>query len=379
MKLLHISDLHLGKRVNGLSMIEEQEHIIDQLAAIAHDQKPAGVLIAGDIFDRPVASREALKACERLFQSFVDEGIAVFAIPGNHDSSQQLAFCSGLLASSGLHIARAFDGHIDKFLLDEDGVRVCIHLLPFVRPTDVRMALPDLAADIASHQDAVVAALGQDTLEKDALNILVAHQFVMSKGINPKTCDSELTSLGGADAVDAAVFDAYDYVALGHLHGAQHMGRKLVRYSGSPLKYSFSEAKQSKSATILEIGNGTIKSETCPLIPLHDMRELRSSYAMLQDPGYDSGSKLDYMRITLTDTSLFDAMAKLRVIYPHILRLDWDTYSPASSLASERIERIESDNPIDLFDRFYERQSGKKLGTKEREIVVSCIDEADGR
>ena len=227
MKLLHIADLHIGKRVNGMSMIEEQTNVIAQLVTIARDENVAGVLIAGDVFDRPVPSREALETCESLFSGFCEAGIEVFAIPGNHDAPQQLSFCSALLASSGLHIAKAFDGHIDSFDLARGAECVRIHLLPFVRPTDVRMALPDAAASIASHDDAVRAALARDDLDPDACNVLVAHQFVTANGCQPETCDSEVVSVGGTDNVDVSAFDSYDYVALGHLHGAQAVREQI--------------------------------------------------------------------------------------------------------------------------------------------------------
>ncbi len=375
MKLLHIADLHIGKRVNGLSMIEEQTHVIGQLVAIAREEGVAGVLIAGDVFDRPIPSREALEVCEKLFSAFCEIGIEVFAIPGNHDSPQQLSFCSALLASSGLHIAKAFDGHIDRFTLERDGERVCIHLLPFVRPTDVRMALPDAADSISSHDDAVRAALATDELAEDAVNVLVAHQFVTESGSEPMTCDSEVVNVGGTDNVDATAFDAYDYVALGHLHGPQHVGRPQVRYSGSPLKYSFSEVRHEKSATIISVEDGQVEIGTRLLTPLHDMRELRASYEELR-AGIDEGNQLDYMRVTLTDRSLPDAMAKLRALYPNILRLDWERLDVPQSHARERVDGVEKASPLELFAAFYEQQAGMELTDDERGIVAACIEEA---
>lgn len=375
MKLLHIADLHVGKRVNGLSMIEEQVHIIDQLVAIAREQDVAGVLIAGDVFDRPIPSREALETCERLFLGFCESDIEVFAIPGNHDSPQQLSFCSGLLGSSGLHIAKAFDAGIDRFTIERDGERVCIHLLPFVRPTDVRMAMPDAAEEIVSHDDAVRQALTCDELDDAVFNILVAHQFVTASGVQPATCDSEIASVGGADNVDASAFDAYDYVALGHLHGAQHVGRPQIRYAGSPLKYSFSETRHEKSATILDIEDGHIEIGTCLLEPLHDMREIRASYEEIC-AGADGGDPLDYLRVTLTDKSLPDAMAKLRVLYPNILRLDWEQVVAPQSRARERLANVRQSTPLELFSAFYEQQTGEQLTSDERALVEACIEEA---
>ena len=374
MKLLHIADLHIGKRVNGLSMIEEQVHVIEQLVTIAREENVTCVLIAGDVFDRPIPSREALETCERLFSAFCEAGVEVFAIPGNHDAPQQLSFCSALLASTGLHIAKAFDGHIDRFVLECGGERACIHLLPFVRPTDVRMALPDAADSISSHDDAVRAALSCDELAEDAVNILVAHQFVTASGSTPETCDSEVVNVGGTDNVDAAAFDAYDYVALGHLHGAQSVGRPQIRYSGSPLKYSFSEVNHEKSATIIRIEDGQIEIGTRLLEPLHDMREIRASYEELLS-GIDEGNPLDYMRVTLTDKGLPDAMSKLRALYPNILRLDWEQLTVPQSRARERIVGTKKASPLELFSMFYEQQAGTELTDDERAVVVACIEE----
>lgn len=375
MKLLHVADLHIGKRVNGMSMIEEQIHVIEQLVTIVREEQVAAVIIAGDVFDRPVPSREALETCEKLFSAFCEADVEVFVIPGNHDAPQQLSFCSALLSSSGLHIAKAFDGHIDRFMIEREGERACIHLLPFVRPTDVRMALPDLADPISSHDDAIHAALSCDELAEDAVNVLVAHQFVTAAGSQPETCDSEVVSVGGTDNVDVSVFDSYDYVALGHLHGAQHVGRPQVRYSGSPLKYSFSEVRHEKSATIITIEGGKVEIGTRLLVPLHDMRELRASYEELL-AGSDEGNPLDYMRVTLTDKSLPDAMSKLRALYPNILRLDWEQLVMPQSRARERTVGTKKASPLELFSAFYEQQAGMELADDERAIVAACIEEA---
>lgn len=372
MKLLHISDLHIGKRVNGLLMIEEQLNIIDQIVALAKEEEVAAVLIAGDVFDRPIPSREALETCEKLFSGLCATGVPVFAIPGNHDSAQQLAFCSLLLSSAGLHIAKAFDGSIDTHILEEDGQRVAIHLLPFVRPTDVRMALPDQADSIESHDDAVRVALAQDSLVDDAFNVLVAHQFVTSAGKMPETCDSEIISVGGADNVDVGAFNDYDYVALGHLHGAQFVGRPEVRYSGSPLMYSFSEVSHEKSATLVQLDEEGVSIETRSLAPLHRMREITASYEDIKG-GCDEGSPLDYMRVTLTDKSLPDAMAKLRAIFPNILRLDWEYLAtPLTSVVKRELE-AQTASPFELFEEYYEVQTGEALDEESKKFIEEAL------
>lgn len=375
MKLLHIADLHIGKRVNGMSMIPEQAHAIGQLAALAVDQGVAGVLIAGDVFDRAVPSREALETCERLFEAFYDEGIPMFVIPGNHDSPQQLAFCSELMGRSGLHVAKAFDGQVESHVLQSGEERVRIHLLPFVRPTDVRMALPEHAQDIVTHDDAVRAALSTATLDASVANVLVAHQFASSGTHAPETCDSEVMNVGGADNVDASAFDAFDYVALGHLHGAQQVSRPSVRYAGSPIKYSFSEVEHEKGATIVDIAGRDVRIEHHALSPVHDMREVCASYEELK-AGADAGDHLDYMRVTLTDASLLDAMAKLRVLYPNILRLDWRQPAEQSQPSAHGAMLPEAVSPLELFESYYDEQTGEPLTSSQRALLSSSIERA---
>lgn len=374
MKLAHIADLHIGKRVNGLSMIEEQGRFIDQLLDIVKEEQVQVVLIAGDVFDRPIPSREALETCERLFSRLCQEGVDVFAIPGNHDSPQQLSFCSALLASSGLRIAKAFDGSVPYFDVGDEGQSVRVHLLPFVRPTDVRMALPDMADSIESHDDAVRAALSQAHLAEEGVNILVAHQFVTSGGASPQTCDSEVVSVGGSDNVDASAFDAFDYVALGHLHGSQSVSRPQVRYSGSPLAYSFSEIAHDKGAMLLTIENDGISIDTRPFEPIHRMREITASYQELLD-GIDTGDPTDYMRVELTDKSLPDAMAKLRLLYPNILRLDWQYLAVPLGTSSHAPAKTEGVGSFDLFLGYFKEQTGTDLDDDSRSVVEACIEE----
>lgn len=375
MKLLHVSDLHLGKRVNGLSMAAEQRNVIDQIVSIAIEEGVAGVLVAGDVFDRPHPSRDALEACERLFSRLCDANIPVYVIPGNHDSATQLAFLAGLLSTAGLNIAKAFSGVIETHDLFDGEQRVRIHMLPFVRPTDVRMALPDRADDIRSHDDAVRVALSVDEIDPDAVNVLMAHQFATASGAEPETCDSEIVNVGGADNVDASAFDAYDYVALGHLHGAQHVGRPAVRYSGSPLKYSLSEIDHEKSATIVSIEAGRVEASTRALTPLHEMREVTASYDELVS-GMDEGDHLDYMRVTLTDKSLFDAMAKVRAMYPNVLRLDWEHALSERQVPEEHSVDVQGADPLALFEDFFAEQTGEALDDDDREILTSAFEEA---
>ncbi len=377
MKVLHTADVHIGKRVCGMPMKDEQLHVIEQLVAIAKDEDVDCIIIAGDVFDRSIPSRDALELCERLFLDLCALEVPVFVIPGNHDAPQQLSFCSGLMQSSGLHIAKAYHGQIEYFDLAKDQTKLRVHLLPFVRPTDVRMAHPELADQISTHNDAVRVALSHDEILDGACNLLVAHQFVVSGSAHPETCDSEIISLGGTDSIEAELFDAYDYVALGHLHGPQHVHRETIRYSGSPLKYSFSEVHHEKSVTILDFGQADVRISTRKMLPLHDMREITASYSDLLQ-GIDTKDPLDYLRVRLMDTSLPDAMAKLRNIYPNIMRLDWETAPDLADSPSAHGERARKSSPVDLFAAFYESQTGNALTDDERDIVKLCLEDLEG-
>lgn len=365
MKFLHIGDLHIGKRVHERSMLDEQRHAFDQIIEITRDEQVDAVLIAGDVFDRPQPPKEALEECERLYTGLIQAGAKVYVIPGNHDSAQQVAFCSGITAAAGLFIAKPYRGDIQSYRLEKDGETACIHLLPFVRPTDVRMALPDRAEEIHTHDDAVRIALAEHELDQGVCNILVSHQFVTDGDDGPQTCDSESISVGGIDNVLASNFDAFNYVALGHLHGPQRVGRPEVRYSGSPVRYSFSEANQRKVAVVVEVGSSTVSTREIELAPIHKMREIKMSYAELA-AGADNGDHEDYMHVTLTDTSLYDALSKVRAIYPNLLRLDWDQATDTVGFSTAEISEIKRKSVSELFCEFYENQTGAALSDEAR-------------
>ena len=235
MKLLHLSDLHLEKTVHERSMLEDQEYILKQILGIADAEQSRAVLIAGDVFDRTAAPTEALRLFDEFLDGLVRRNVEVYIISGNHDSADRLAFGARLMERSGVHIARAYDGHVARNVLTDAFGAVNVYLLPFVKPVHVRRFFPD--AEIVSFSDEVKAIIDHIYIDEGERNILLPHQFVTGA----ETCESEELSIGGADNVDAEIFFAFDYVALGHLHGSQRVGWEAVRYSGTPLKYSFSE------------------------------------------------------------------------------------------------------------------------------------------
>ena len=373
MKFLHIADLHIGKRVHERSMLEEQRHAFNQIVALAKAEQVDAVLIAGDVFDRPQPPREALEECERLYAGLIATGAKVFVIPGNHDSAQQVAFCSSITAAAGLHIARAYRGDIACFRLEDEAGPVDIHLLPFVRPTDVRVALPERADEIRSHDDAVRIALEEHEIDANARNVLVAHQFVVDGTCEPATCESESVSVGGIDSVQAANFDAFDYVALGHLHGPQQVRRPQVRYSGSPVRYSFSEANQRKVACVVELKEDGATYREVELEPIHRMREVVASFEELA-AGLDTQDHNDYMRIVLTDMSLYDAMNKVRALYPNLMALDWQRARDGGRTSHDEVKTIKAKSITELFGEFYQEQTETPLSEEARELFAAVVD-----
>ena len=378
MKFLHLSDLHIGKRVCEFSMLEDQRHILEQILGVAKDAKPDAVLIAGDLYDRSIPVGEAVTLLDDFLTGLAAMRIPVFAISGNHDSPERLDFGSRIMRRRGVTIAGAFRGRPQEAVLSDEYGPVHIFLLPFLRPAAAQPFFGPERTDTYEH--AVRAALGTLELRPDERNVLVAHQFVVSGSVEPERCDSETVSVGGLDGVDVSAFSGFDYVALGHLHGAQQIGRPSVRYVGSPLKYSFSEARQRKSVTLVELGEkGKLELTQVPLTPLHDLREIRGPIAELTAPGaVGQGDREDYIRAVLTDEKeVADAAGKLRAVFPNLMRIDFENARTAAAdsdtaAAGDPAERT----PAELFEEFYESRNGAPMSEREREIFRKTVEAA---
>ena len=371
MKLLHLSDLHLGKVVHGFSLLEDQKHILKQIQGIARDETPDAVLISGDVFDRSVAPTEALALFETFLMALASMDLQVFVISGNHDSAQRLSFAAELISSSGIHIAKAYDGTVSHQVLTDAYGPVDIFCLPFIRPAWVRRCFPDKG--IESWTQAVAVALEAAGVKPERRSVLLAHQFVTGA----ETSESEELSVGGAENVDASVFDAFDYVALGHLHRPQQVGRETLRYCGSPLKYSFSEAGQSKSVTLVDLkekGNLTLK--TVALQPLRDLCQIRGTYLEVTDRSfYQELDRTAYFRITLTDEEdQVDAAARLRTVYPNLMLVDYDNTRTRSAGGVCQAVDAETVSPYDMFLRFYEEMNGQGLAGQQEAVLRRLIE-----
>ena len=372
MKLIHLSDIHLGKRVNEFSMLEDQAHILKKILAVVDEEKPDGVLIAGDVYDKSVPSTEAVQLFDDFLVRLAERKLPVFIISGNHDSPERLSFANRLIDAVGIHLAPVYSGVVEPVTLSDEYGPVNVYMLPFIKPAHVRGFFPD--TEINSYSDAVAAAIGRMNIDKTQRNVLITHQFVTGA----QRSDSEELSVGGTDNIGAEVFCDFDYVALGHIHGPQNMDSGRIRYCGSPLKYSFSEAAQQKSVTVAELKEkGTLEIHTVPLIPRRDMVELKGSYQQLTLREFYENTTYqeDYTHITLTDEEdIPDAVAKLRTVYHNLMKLDYDNTRTRHSAAISGAENVETRSPIDLFAEFYELQNGLPMSAEQTELVASLIE-----
>ena len=372
MKLIHLSDLHIGKRVNEFPMIEDQKYILIRILNIIDEVKPDGILIAGDVYDKSVPSAEAVGVLDDFIYRLSERKIPVFIISGNHDSAERLAFNSRLIDLAGIHISPAYNGKIEPYKLADDFGEVNLYMLPFVKPSAVRSVFQN--EEISSYDDAVRVAIKKMEIDPDSRNVLVAHQFVTGA----ERSDSEEQSVGGLDNVDASAFDGFDYVALGHIHGPQNIGSKRIRYCGTPLKYSFSEAGHKKSVTVVELkGKGELEVSEIPLIPKHDMVEIRGTYEELTFQGYYENTTLreDYVHITLTDEDDIPfALSKLRVIYQNLMKLDYDNIRTRHSGEAILLENVEQKSAFEIFGEFYNKQNGTDMNDEQSKYMKELID-----
>lgn len=372
MKILHLSDLHLGKRVNEFSMLEDQKYILEKIIEIIDREKPEAVIIAGDVYDKSVPSAEAVQILDDFLYELVCRKLQVFIISGNHDSAERLSFGSRLMDNSGVHISPVYKGEVVPVSLNDEYGKIDIFMLPFIKPASVRRYFDD--EEIESYTDAARVAVSNMDIDDRNRNILVTHQFVTGA----VRSESEDISVGGADNVDVSVFDPFDYVALGHLHGPQSVERESVRYCGTPLKYSFSEKDHIKSVTVVELfEKGNMNIKTIPLVPKHDMREIKGTYLELTaKSNYENTKTDDYLKIILTDEEdIPDAMAKLRVIYPNIMKLEYDNTRTRSMTHIESAEGIERKSPVELFGELYERQNGQPMSDEQLEFSAELMNE----
>lgn len=372
MKFIHLSDLHIGKRVNEFSMYEDQEYILAEIIGIIDFEKPDAVLIAGDVYDKSIPPSDAVTMFDNLLYLLSKRNLQVFVISGNHDSPERLSFGSRLIEKSGVHLAPAYNGHIVPVKMEDEYGEVNIYMLPFVKPANVRRFFDD--REIVSYTDAVSAAISEMSVNNKSRNVLITHQFVTGAD----RTESEEISVGGTDNVDVSVFDDFDYVALGHIHRPQNCLSERVRYCGTPLKYSFSEANDKKSVTVVELKEkGSLDVRTTDLVPKHEMREIKGKYEEITAKSFYENTtyQTDYMHITLTDEEdIPDGVGKLRSIYRNLMKLDYDNKRTRSNAQITGAENVDEKSPLELFSDFYELQNNQPMSDEQREYISSLIE-----
>lgn len=373
MIFFHLSDLHIGKKVNKKSLLEEQAHILNAIILAVEDRKPDGVLIAGDVYDLTVPSAEAVALFDNFLVRLQSLGTKVFVISGNHDSAERIAFASRIMNRSGVYMSPVYAGETTPIVLSDDFGEVAIYMLPFVKPATVRYWAGD--DSIKTYDDAVRYAVGKMDVDPSRRNIILAHQYIT----NAKRSDSEEVSVGGMENVDASVFDAFDYVALGHLHRPQTCARETVRYSGSPLKYSFSEVNDKKGIVVVELGKkGDVKMDTIPLEPLHDWHDLRGTYDELTAKSFWEGTpyREDFVRVTLTDEEdIPDAIGKLRAVYHNLMEFQYDNKRTRSGMtAVGGAEKVHEKTPQELFSELYEKQNGQPMSEEQEAFLKGLVE-----
>ena len=407
MKFLHLADLHIGKRVCEHNMLDEQVHILGEVLDIARKESPDAVLIAGDVYDKSVPSAEAVAVLDDFLVKLAATGTKVFVLSGNHDSAERIAFGGRLMQGMGVYMSPVYNGEFAPMTLKDNLGEVDLWMLPFVRPADVRAHLEsdEECAAVTDYTSAMRMAIAQMKFTESRRNVLVAHQFVTGA----ERSESE-ENVGGLDNVDASVFEKFDYVALGHIHKPQNVakdadGTVRVRYSGTPLKYSLSEATHAKSVTVVELGaagnaggavaatavagdlfagfgmRAALQLREVPLKPLHDVREIRGTFAELVSPEFRTaqvaaGNKLDdFVYVKLTDENdVPDAAQKLRGIYPNLMMLDYDNERTRNQKIAVGVEAVEKKTPMQLFGEFFNEMTRREMNSEECEFVQSIVD-----
>lgn len=408
MKFLHLSDLHIGKNLDNISMIPEQKHALRQIIDYIKIHNPVAVVIAGDIYDRTIPSVEAVGVFDDFLTELAALDIVVMIIAGNHDSPERLNFASRLLSDKKLFICGTFDGSIRNCVLSDEYGEVNFWLLPFIKPTSLRRFFNESYSEshnkVENHEDAVAAALDRTNINHTSRNVLISHQFYTKVGLEPKRSDSEVDPIGGLDSVNARLIENFDYAALGHLHGAQSVGAPHIRYSGSFIKYSFSEWLHKKSVTLVELKEkGDLTIIKLPITPIHNMRVIKGKLEhLISDEvisSLEEADKEDYLKVILTDEIVIDPMAKLRRFYPNILKLSFDnsrtnidmsaitsslistdlmsTNLMSTDLTSTNLMSTKQVSPYDLFEEFFLNTQGYVMNKEQREIVQKLLEQQD--
>lgn len=385
MKLLHISDLHIGKKLREMDITDDQIYILNEIIQIADREKPDGILIAGDVYDRSVPPANAVNIFNHFLTELEKRGLKIFIISGNHDSPERLNYGKDILGKNYVYIAGTFNGNMERITLSDEYGPIHIHLLPFIKPSVVSYFYKEEeseAVEIDSYEKACKIVVDAANVDVNERNILLAHQFVTNHGMEPERSDSEAINVGGLDNIDVSCFDVFDYVALGHIHRPQKVGRETVRYCGTPLKYSFSECNHKKSVTIIEIKEkNNITISKTPLIPLKDMRIIKDTLDnLLHDEKYTSQNREDYIYAIITDEKdIYDPIGQLRSVYKNVLLLEVENAKTKFSENEERMSlEVTGKTPFAIFEEFYKNQNNAEMTKEQQSVLYEIFEELGG-
>lgn len=373
MRFFHLSDLHLGKRLKEYSLHDDQQHILMQIVDLVDEYKPQAVLIAGDVYDRSQPAEDAVS----LFNTFISlinkRGVELFISSGNHDSAARISYGREVMDKAGVHFSNDDLHTVSSYTLKDSEGDVVFYSIPYIRPAMVRAIYPDEA--IESYTDALKCVIDHMDINKNVRNVLLSHQFVTGSSLSGS---EDSITVGGTDNVDASVYEPFDYVALGHIHGAQNVGSERIRYCGTPLKYSFSEVKHTKSISMIDIGaDRKINLTEIPLVPLKDMVEIEGTYEELMNKSFYENTTYqeDYVKaIILDDTDIPDVSRRLSTVYHYLMNTSTPNIKIVTSVDAD-MEDVEKMSPIDVFQKFFTKMNGKELSSTQKEYMDSVINE----
>lgn len=374
MKFLHTGDLHIGKVLHEISLLEDQRYILKEIIKIAEEEKVDAVIIAGDIYDRSIPAVEAVSLLDEFLTELAEKGIMLLAISGNHDSGERLSFMSNVLEKQNIIISGNSTEPLQRIEWKKDEEHVTFVLFPFVKPAEAGAKSSDEAVRLILERE----GLSGENTEKNHKYVLITHFFVTDAGKTPELSDSESpVHVGGIDNVEANAFSFFDYVALGHIHKPQKIGKREVYYAGTPLKYSFSEVLQEKSVVITEIGKEEMQVKRVPLKPLRDMRKIRGSLEELMRPEIVAlADSNDYIQAILTDKEeLIDPIGTLRSVYPNIMQIVLEKNELKSNATGQRAVQISQKTTLELFEEFFELLRDEKMDEERREVVRKALEE----
>ena len=377
MKILHLADLHLGKILQEQSLIEDQKYMLNEIINIIKDENVEAVLISGDIYDRSIPSVEAVNLLDEFLKKLAKElKLKVFIIAGNHDSKERLNFGSKMFEDDGIYIETKYKGNLRKISLNDEFGKLNIFMLPFIKPIEVKQFFDEDLEN--NYNTAISKIIGKEKIDTNERNIILVHQFITAGTNEPERTESEVLTLGGMENVDVSNFNNFDYVAIGHVHRAQRIGRDTARYAGTMLKYSFSEVNDNKSVPIIDIKEkGNINIKLIPLKPLRDMREIKGPLEkLLSKEIYEQGNTEDYIKAIITNEEpVYDAIGKIRRVYPNTLKLEIKNSKTINDIKIQNmnLENLKKKSELELFADFYKSQNAVELDEKQISIMQKII------